>query len=186
MTSTSTPPRQARRLRDRPAAHALRQPPAAAADASEAAVQALRRFRVIFNAVRSHFQQVEKLTGTGAAQLRALSILRERPGLRLSGLAQAMDVHQSTASNLVKTMIERGLIATARDGSDRRVLNLHLLPAGAKVLQRLRGPYIGVLPQALGTLPPPTLRRLNADLDTLIAAMHIDDTAALKPLAEQL
>lgn len=155
-------------------------------DAVDPAVQALRRFRVIFNAVRTHFQQVEKITGTGAAQLRAMSILREQPGIRLSELARAMDVHQSTVSNLVKTMIGRGLVATARDGSDRRVLHLHLLPAGGKILQRMGAPYIGVLPQALGALPPRTLRRLNADLDVLIAAMHIDDTAALTPLADQL
>lgn len=150
------------------------------------AVQALRRFRVIFDSVRTHFQQVEKLTGTGAAQLRALSILRERPGIRLSELAQAMDVHQSTTSNLVKTLIERGLVSTARDEVDRRVLRLRLLPAGARVLQRLRAPYIGVLPKALGSLPPATLQRLNADLDTLIATMHIDTAAAMTPLAEQL
>lgn len=150
------------------------------------AAQALRRFRLIFDAVRTHFQQVEKQTGTGAAQLRALSILRENPGIRLSELAQTMDVHQSTASNLVKTLIERGLITTARDESDRRVLRLRLLPAGGKVLQRLRKPYIGVLPQALSGLPPSTLARLNGDLDLLIAAMQIDDTAALTPLADQL
>lgn len=184
MTSSSSTPRSARLVRHPPVANTPCQP--TAADAIEPDVQALRRFRVIFNAVRSHFQQVEKLTGTGAAQLRALSILRERPGIRLSELAQAMDVHQSTASNLVKTLLERELISTTQNGSDRRVRQLHLQTAGIKILQRMRGPYIGVLPKALSTLPPRTLQRLNDDLDELIAAVHIDDTAALTPLAEQL
>jgi len=160
----------------------LRQRPAD--DAVDPAVQALRRFRVIFNAVRTHFQQVEKTTGTGAAQLRALSLLRERPGLRMSTLAQAMDIHQSTASNLLKTLIERKMVAASRDGTDRRVLHLHLLPAGEKVLQRLQAPYIGVLPMALQALPPSTLRRLNSNLDLLIEQMQAGDTgAALTPLA---
>ncbi len=155
---------------------------AARADA-DPAVQALRRFRQIFAAVRTHFRQVEQITGTGAAQLRALSLLREQPGLRISALAQAMDIHQSTTSNLVKTLIERKLVIGARSGNDARVLHLSLLPAGEKVLQRLQGHYIGVLPQALQTLPPAVLKRLNADLDLLLAAMQADDTAARFPLA---
>jgi DNA-binding MarR family transcriptional regulator len=143
----------------------------------------LRRFRQVFSAVRTHFRQVERITGTGAAQLRALSLLRERPGLRISELAQAMDIHQSTASNLVKTLLERRLVSGARNGNDARVLHLNLLPAGEKVLARLQGHYIGVLPQALQTLPPRVLQRLNADLDLLLRAMHADGSAAKSPLA---
>ncbi len=150
---------------------------------ADPAVQALRRFRRIFAAVRAHFRQVEQTTGTGAAQLRALSLLRDQPGLRISELAQAMDIHQSTTSNLVKTLVERKLVSAARNGNDARVLHLNLLPAGEKILQRLQGHYIGVLPQALQTLPPNVLKRLNADLDRLLAAMQADDAAAQSPLA---
>lgn len=150
----------------------------------EPAVQVLRRFRVIFNAVRTHFQQVEKITGTGAAQLRAMSILREQPGIRLSELARAMDIHQSTASNLVKTLIGRKMVAATRDSADRRVQQLQLLPAGNQVLQRMKAPYIGVLPKALQSLPPSTLRHLNSHLDLLIEQMQADSTAALTPLVD--
>lgn len=161
----------------------LRQHATSADDAVDPATQTLRRFRQIFSAVRSHFQQVEKITGTGAAQLRALSLLRERPGLRISELAAAMDIHQSTASNLVKTLVERKQVEAERNSSDARVLHLTLLPAGDKVLQRLQGFYIGVLPQALQTLPPAVLKRLNADLDLLLDAMQANGAAAKSPLA---
>ncbi len=146
-------------------------------------MQALRRFRQIFAAVRTHFQQVEQLTGTGPAQLRALSILRERPDTRVNELATAMDIHQSTASNLVKALLARKLIRSSRSEADARVLQLRLLPAGERVLQRLPGAYIGVLPRALQTLPETMLRRLNADLDVLLAAMDADDSTAQSPLA---
>ena len=155
-----------------------------AQDGPDPAVESLRRFRQVFAAVRMHFRQVEQITGTGAAQLRALSLLRARPGLRISELAQAMDIHQSTASNLVKTLVERKLVSGMRSGADARVLHLGLLPAGEKVLQRLQGQhYIGVLPQALQTLPPRVLKRMNADLDLLLGAMQADHTAARSPLA---
>jgi DNA-binding MarR family transcriptional regulator len=158
-------------------------PPAGANTSQAPAVQALRQFRQIYAAVRTHFHEVEQLTGTGPAQLRALSILRERPATRVSELAAAMDIHQSTASNLVKALIARKLIRSSRSDADARVLLLRLLPAGERILQRLPGAYVGVLPRALQTLPEAVLRRLNADLDTLLAAMGADDSTAQSPLA---
>jgi DNA-binding MarR family transcriptional regulator len=173
---------RSRSLPERPVAAAVDAPREIQADA-DPAVQALRRFRQVFASVRTHFRRVEQLTGTGAAQLRALSLLRERPGLRVSELALAMDIHQSTASNLVKALVERQLVRATRSGSDARVQQLRLLPAGDKILQRLQGHYIGVLPQALQALPPEVLARLNADLDLLLQAMRADDSAAKSPLA---
>ena len=44
-------------------------------------VRVLRRFRLVFNAVKTHFQQVEKKAGVGGAQFWALSVIRAHPGL---------------------------------------------------------------------------------------------------------
>ncbi len=52
------------------------------------AAQVLRRFRVVFNAVRSHFQQVEKQVGLGGAQVWALSLVRDQPGIGMGGVAR--------------------------------------------------------------------------------------------------
>jgi DNA-binding MarR family transcriptional regulator len=150
----------------------------------EPAARVLRRFRLVFNAVKTHFQQVEKKTGIGGAQLWALSIIRARSGLGVSDLAKAMDVHQSTASNLVKTLVEREMVQVLKDGPDRRTVQLSILPAGAKVLRRAPGPFTGVLPQALAGLDPATLRRLDADLAKLIAALDADERAANLPLGQ--
>lgn len=154
-------------------------------EAIDAAAQVLRQFRIVFNAVKSHFQQVEKRAGIGGAHVWALSVVRERPGIGVSDLARTMDIHQSTASNLVKSLVERELIKTTRNGDDRRTVQLHLLPDGAKVLRKSPAPFAGVLPQALANLDDATLRRLSKDLARLIAELHPeDDRAARKPLAE--
>ncbi|HEX7688461.1 MAG TPA: helix-turn-helix domain-containing protein, partial [Burkholderiaceae bacterium] len=79
------------------------------------AVRVLRQFRQVFNAVKTHFQQVEKSVGMGGAQVWALSLVRDRPGLGVRALAEAMAVHQSTASNLVRGLVERELVATTKD-----------------------------------------------------------------------
>ena len=150
----------------------------------EPATQVLRRFRLVFNAVKTHFQQVEKKAGVGGAQLWALSIVRDRPGIGINDLAKAMDVHQSTASNLVKTLIARELIAWAKNGTDRRTVQLRVLPAGSAVLRRAPSPLTGVLPQALASLDARTLKRMDADLAKLITVLNADERAANIPLGQ--
>jgi len=143
----------------------------------------LRRFRVVFNAVKTHFRQVEKDVGIGGAQLWALGVIRDQAGIGVSELAQSMDVHQSTASNLVKALVERNLIAATKEGDDRRAVSLRILPSGTKVLRAAPGPFTGVLPDALASLDEATLRRLDRDLAKLIGALEADERATGIPLA---
>jgi DNA-binding MarR family transcriptional regulator len=150
----------------------------------EAAARVLRRFRIVFNAVKSHFRAVEKRTGLAGAQFWALSVIRQQPGAGVNELAHAMDVHQSTASNLVRTLLEQELVEVRRNGPDRRTVQLHVLPAGAKLLRRAPGPFTGVLPQALSTLDAATLARLEHDLGQLIAALDVDERSARVPLGQ--
>lgn len=153
-------------------------------DVCEPASQVLRRFRLVFNAVKTHFQQVEKKTGIGGAQLWALSIIHAKPGLRMSDLAKAMDVHQSTASNLVRALVERELVIANKQGTDRRTVQITILPAGNQVLRKAPGPLTGVLPQALTSLDAQTLARLDADLAKLITALNADERGANIPLGQ--
>jgi DNA-binding MarR family transcriptional regulator len=150
----------------------------------DAASQVLRQFRIVFNAIKTHFQRVERRVGLGGAQVWALSVIRDRPGLGVKGLASAMDVRQPTASNLVRSLARSGLVEVRRDGSDRRAVQLHLLPQGFDVLRRVPGPHRGVLPDALKALPPETLMRLHTDLAALIGHLDPDPRAAQVPLAD--
>lgn len=149
-----------------------------------AAARVLRQFRIVFNAVKTHFRQVERDTGIGGAQLWALSEIRAMPGIGVNELARALDVHQSTASNLVKSLIERGLVATDRSERDRRIVLLKLLPAGATLLESAPAPFAGVLPGALAGLDLATLRRLETDLGSLIALLVSDPADGNVPLAD--
>lgn len=144
----------------------------------------LRRFRVVFNAVRTHFRQIEKQVGLGGAQVWALSLIRHNPGIGMGGIASNMDIHQSTASNLIKALVRKELISMEKAADDRRNVRLKILPAGRKVLSKVAGPFEGVLPVALGNLNANTLERLDRDLGTLILLLQADETAEETPLAE--
>jgi DNA-binding MarR family transcriptional regulator len=164
-------------------------PPSATARAAKAqrrddATKVLRQFRQVFNAVKAHFQQVEKRAGMGGAQIWALSVVRSQPGIGVGELARAMDVHQSTASNLVKILTDRRLLRIDRALADRRAVHLHLTAAGASILRKAPTPFSGVLPQALAALDDRTLRRLHTDLAALLALLDTDRRAARTPLAE--
>jgi DNA-binding MarR family transcriptional regulator len=156
------------------------------APGGEPATQVLRRFRLVFNAVKTHFRQVEKKAGLGGAQVWALSVVRDRPGVGVNELARAMDIHQSTASNLVRALVEQQLVAAEKGGTDRRAVQLRLLPAGARVLRRAPAPFAGVLPQALASLDAATLKRLDRDLSRLIEALGANDSGGSIPLAQTI
>lgn len=153
-------------------------------EVGEPEVRVLRRFRLVFNAVKTHFQQIEKKAGVGGAQLWALSVIQTTPGIGVNSLAAAMDVHQTTASNLVKALVIAEMIVAEKNGPDRRTVQLRILPAGSRVLRKAPGPFAGVLPEALATLDAETLERLDNDLALLIKALHADERAAGIPLAQ--
>jgi DNA-binding MarR family transcriptional regulator len=148
------------------------------------AARVLQQFRIVFNAVKAHFQQVERRAGMGGAQVWALSIVRDRQGLGVNDLAAAMSVRQPTASNLVKSLAQQGLIEVRREGPDRRAVQLHILPDGRRLLRRAPGPFAGVLPEALASLDEAALLRLESDLAQVIKALKTDDRAAGIPLAQ--
>lgn len=154
------------------------------AQVNEQPLRVLRQFRIVFNAVKSHFRQVEREAGLGGAQLWALSVIERNPGIGATGLARELDIHQSTASNLVRGLVERGFVSGSREGADRRNVALQLQPPGREVLQRAPMPFAGVLPDALASLDQATLQQLEQNLGHLIARLDVDEAAGRTPLAQ--
>ena len=167
-----------------PRARAPRGAPPTVSDPTDAAARVLRQFRLVFNSVKTHFQQVEKKAGVGGAQVWALSVIRDQPGIGVTELARRMDIHQTTASNLVRSLVQGGLVRTERGQSDRRAVQLHLEPDAQRVLRKAPGPFAGVLPDALAQLDPAVLARLETDLAELLAVLHADERGAKIPLAQ--
>jgi DNA-binding MarR family transcriptional regulator len=150
---------------------------------TDGAALALRRFRVIFNAVRTHFRQMEEDSGLGGAQVWALSLIKRNPGAGVGYIAASMDIHQSTASNLVKVLVKKELISMVKSEVDKRVVELRVTAAGKRVLMKVPGPFEGVLPEALRKLDEVTLAGLNRDLEKIVKLLETDEKAGNIPLA---
>lgn len=150
----------------------------------DSAALALRQFRVLFNSVRTHFRQVEKETGLGGAQVWALSLIQKNPGLGVGEVAAGMDIHQSTASNLIKGLLKKQLITLNKSAIDKRVVELRVTPEGKKALKKMPGPFEGVLPDALRRLDDTALSNLNSELAKLVRLLEADEGAGNIPLAQ--
>lgn len=148
-----------------------------------AADRVLQQFRVVLNAVKAHFQQVERRCGIGGVQVWALSVIHDRPGIGVGQLAVELNVRQPTASSVVRNLALQQLIEVRREGSDRRSVQLHTTPQGGQLLKQAPGPYAGLLPEALGALEAQTLRQLEACLEVLVDKLGADRRAATQPLS---
>ncbi len=149
----------------------------------EDAAVALRQFRMVFSAVRSHFQRVEQQAGIGGAQLWALGAIAMHPGIGVNELARLMDVRQPTASNLVRALVNAGWVESRRAEHDRRLVQLNVTKPGQAVLKKAPGPYSGVLPAALQEMPSVELQQLTRCMAVLIEILGADERSAVRPLA---
>jgi len=147
------------------------------------AKEVLGQFRSIFAAVRTHFARVEKAVGIGGAQVWALALIEASPGASLGEIASGMDVHQSTASNLVRLLLEAGFIESLRSGDDRRKVELSITAKGRLLLRKAPKPYTGVLPHALAALSASQLKALRTSLEVVRAQLNVEPALAKKPLA---
>lgn len=153
--------------------------PAVASD-GHTALAVLMKFRQIFRAAKLHFANVEKSVGVTPAQLWALREIAERPGLKVTDLAAAMALHQSTVSNLLGELSRRRLITRKTATEDARVVRIHLLQSGEKLLKKAPGPARGVLPDALASMSPAELAKLDRALANIIERMAVRTKSAAK------
>jgi DNA-binding MarR family transcriptional regulator len=111
------------------------------------AMLALREVIRAFNVATKNLQRRFGLSG---AQLEALEILRDSPGLSPSDLACRSATDQSTASVVVKRLADAGLVERRKHDGDRRRTELTLTPEGhaaldgapASVTSRLRAAFM--------------------------------------------
>lgn len=145
----------------------------------------LRHLRELVRALDEHSRWVETRCGLSALQLGALQALARTPGMKVSELAAALLIHQSTASNMLDKLEAKGLLHRTRVGPDQRVVRLHLTAAGADLLGTAPHPEEGGLNGALRRLPPDALARLTADLGAVVASLQETKDGTGSPAARR-
>jgi MarR family transcriptional regulator, organic hydroperoxide resistance regulator len=130
----------------------------------------LHSLRIILRAVQEDSRWVEGQSGLSSPQLWALWALSDTPGMKVSDLAAALYIHQSTASNMLDKLELRGLVERRRGGSDQRIVRLHLSEAGEALLTTAPKPDQRPIAASLAQMPDEGLRSLYAGLSELLTA----------------
>ncbi|MDR3055774.1 MAG: MarR family transcriptional regulator [Zoogloeaceae bacterium] len=146
------------------------------------AMDVLKQFRSVFTAIKQHFQQVEDICRISGAQLWALAVVVRQPGLRVSDLAKNMEIHQSTASNLIERLVELKMLKKTRSEQDQRVVHLSPTPEGVNLIGKAPQPFEGALPEALRQMTPEDLGQLHTLLGKLLTILDAPENDGI-PLA---
>lgn len=148
-------------------------------------MEALQQFRLIFKSVKKHFHWVEQQTGVNGAQLWALANVVKKPGIKVTELAKAMAIHQSTVSNLIDKLVKQKFLRRERSEDDQRIVCLFPEPGGIRLVKSAPKPIQGVLADALEHLPTSDLIRLNELLSSIVVNMKVRDaTGKTTPLSD--
>jgi len=104
--------------------------------------------------------------------VRAMGVLRKRPGASLSVLAEQLALTLSATSRLVDCLVSKGLVTRKIPADNRRTVSLHLTPTGAKVHSRARDEAQHELSLLLRQLSPAQRARLTCSMDCLRQAIE--------------
>lgn len=109
------------------------------------------------------------------SHVRLLGMLSERP-YTLSELAEMQQVSAPTMSNTITALEERGWVTRTRSDVDRRVVTVHIAPAGVQVIEDINNHTRARIAEFISPLSDDDLNLLLAGLTILRDAF----TEALK------
>jgi DNA-binding MarR family transcriptional regulator len=101
-------------------------------------------------------------------QIRVLAILRDRR-VKMSELAEYLGLDKSTVSGLVDRAQRRGLLQRTPNQVDRRVVDVHLTPAGLDLAARGAALVARSLAPMTSRLTPADTRRLTTLLEHMLS-----------------
>lgn len=145
----------------------------------DGAARVLDSLRRLVRAIRVSAHSVEHELQIGGAQLFVLRELAAEPGCSIRRLSARTLTDPSSVSVVVARLVKRGLISCRQDSTDARRTELSLTARGEWLLARAGEPFQVRLVRTLQALPRARLRRLAADLATVVREVGAHEGAAL-------
>lgn len=114
-------------------------------------------------AVRRRLSADLEREGLSAPGFMVLVLLREQGGSReLRDLRRRLGTSKASATEVVNTLAERGLVTRARLESDRRAVAVTATPLGAEIVDRLHPEHAGRVAATIAALDDGEKRQLAA------------------------
>ena len=112
--------------------------------------------------------------GLSAQDAIILGLVKSRPGIGVSGLAEAEQTSKPTMSGHVKRLEADGLMTRMVDADDARRCGLTLTPAGARKLEQIRAQRNDWLAKRLARLAPAEREQIAAAAAALLKLASAD------------
>jgi MarR family transcriptional regulator, lower aerobic nicotinate degradation pathway regulator len=145
---------------------------------SSAAAIAMDGVRRLVRLLRSSNMDSERRTGITTAQLFVLKHIARCPRCSVSDVAGRTLTTQSTASEVVARLVERGLVSRVISETDRRRATLSVTEKGLDVLRAGSPPVQDELIAALGRLPMLQQDAIASGLTAWLDAAGFGEVAA--------
>ena len=147
-------------------------------------IDAQRLTQVLYRMARSRhtlFQGLLSRYGVTLHQFHLLLHMKASGKIRVTDLSDLMMVSKPTASRMVHTLYDKGLVNRKTDDQDRRLVFLTLTPKGERVVGEMQAKQVEVLASVLRKVPA---GEMKVFLDTVekiegeLAAILKQDTGA--------
>jgi 4'-phosphopantetheinyl transferase len=130
-------------------------------------------FRATMTQIKCAMSERLLRLGISMAQLNILYTLHRSGEMPMSRLADVLNVSLSSATGLIGRLEERGYIERTRVPEDRRIVMVHLTPAGVQMIDEQDAHADDLLRTVLGRLKPSQLTAIaqaTADLRAALGA----------------
>jgi DNA-binding MarR family transcriptional regulator len=135
--------------------------------------------RIIRREFRSH-----RGPGFSVPEFRSLAFLNRTPGASLGELAEHIGIEAPTASKLVETLVQRGLVKRQEDPRDRRRMSLTILPKGKKSIDEATEQTRQFMVQRLAHLSEDERKQVLSAMSLLKGAFIGDPITLVKEHAQ--
>lgn len=144
-------------------------------DLSQSPSHLLRRCVQYANDLFSHEPSASDLT---KQQFTVLVAVEQNEGVSQTDLVALTGIDRSTLAEMIRRMIEKGLLSRERTENDARANAVHLAQAGRKALRGARAASERVEKALLSALPAADRAKFSRMLSAIVAAAEAGDLEA--------
>ena len=120
-----------------------------------------------------HMDMVQKEHGTPLSHVQVLAMLQDAGTMSVSEISRRLGIAKPNITPLVDRLFECGYVDRQHDESDRRVVNIVLLPAGEEKLAAIRGTISSQILKQADHLSVSEFRELNDSLSSIVRILSV-------------
>jgi DNA-binding MarR family transcriptional regulator len=118
-------------------------------------------------------KKMERTLGVTGPQRLVVKLLGQFPGMSATQLAEALNVHRSTMTGILKRLELKGFLSRRVDPRDRRRMFLGVSPKGRKLETEVGGTVEEVVSSILRAMPGQEMKAAQKVLEKLAKALGV-------------